>query len=300
MITEEVLQQWSGIGAEVLSQKTYASLQSAFSHINSPIAKMDYEIYLQGSYKNSTYIRGNSDVDVDIQIKSVFLSDIDKLSENQKEYYRKTFSNTSYTWVNFRDDVLKALIHYYGSQRIHEGDRSIKLDGNDNYLPADIIVAITYRKYSFFYSMENSLYVEGIAFWTQKDKTLIVNYPKIHFANGVEKNSANRTNFMYKPIIRMFKNVLVKMIDTGIIGSGVASSYFIECLLYNVPDLYFTKPLRKSLFAITGWILDQGVEGISQFVCQNGITKLFGTDSTQWDIGNLITFIKGLSSLDWG
>ena len=58
-----------------------------------------------------------------------------------------------------------------------------------------------------------------------------------HYENGVTKN--RNTNNYYKPIIRMFKNIRSYLVDQNIISIKAATSYYIECLLYNVDDVLF-------------------------------------------------------------
>ena len=39
-----------------------------------------------------------------------------------------------------------------------------------------------------------------------------------------------------KPLARIFKNMRSRMVDVGLIKAGLAPSYFVEGLLYNVPN----------------------------------------------------------------
>ena len=46
-----------------------------------------------------------------------------------------------------------------------------------------------------------------------------------------------------------------------------APSYFIECLLYNVPDSFFTGQLATTYTGIIGW---PKTAKLKEFKCQNG------------------------------
>ena len=70
-----------------------------------------------------------------------------------------------------------------------------------------------------------------------------VNYPKQHSDNLTQKHQ--ETGQWLKPTIRIFKNMRTRMWQIGIIGDGVAPSYYIEGLLYNVPEAALPRQLSK-------------------------------------------------------
>src|SRR5699024_11305041 len=95
-----------------------------------------------------------------------------------------------------------------------------------------------HRKYEYFGNNEKErTYIPGIQFYTTNENNIVINYPKKHYSFGVDKN--NRTNNKYKTTIRIFKNIKKRLLEQKKITSKVTSSYFIENLLYNVPDRYF-------------------------------------------------------------
>ena len=67
--------------------------------------------------------------------------------------------------------------------------------------------------------------------------TQVSNYPNQHSQNLTAKHQA--TGNKLKPMIRIFKNMRSKLIDDGLIEKGSAPSYYIEGLLYNVPNDQF-------------------------------------------------------------
>ena len=116
----------------------------------------------------------------------------------------------------------------------------------------------------------------------------IVNYPKQHKKNGENKN-ANANN--YKQTVRIFKNIKKKLIDENTINKNLASSYFIECLIYNIPNSNFDGNYTAILLKCFKWILDNyGNLEISK--CQNEITYLFGNETTQWNLDSCKQFIN--------
>ena len=61
-IPESQLSRWSHHGAQDSSKRTHEIIRRALSAHRWP-ADMTYDFYLQGSYRNDTNIRGDSDVD---------------------------------------------------------------------------------------------------------------------------------------------------------------------------------------------------------------------------------------------
>src|SRR5215469_14994830 len=154
MIPEAQLATWSNQGGTQNSIAAHKSIRSALEALDSPIHDRDFEIFLQGSYKNSTNIRADN-----------------------------------------------------------------------------------------FYATNNEGYDEGLEF-VDAAGNYTINFPKLHIANGEARNSQNRTNGHYKPAVRMFKNARYRATERGFLDD--APSYFVECLLYNVPDVCFTDSMQGS------------------------------------------------------
>jgi hypothetical protein len=233
---------------------------------------------LQGSYKNDTNIRGDSDVDVVAQLNSTFYSN---LSDEQKRILR--LSPASYGWSDFRADVLRALRSYYGQNSVTEGNKSVKIGAGSGRLPVDVVVSAQYKKYK---TVTDYDFVEGMCFWSRSDKRQIINYPKVHYDNGVSKHQA--TSRWYKPVVRLFKNA------RGYIRGDSTPSYFLECMLFNVPPPKFGANYQTSFCNVVNWLNESDMSG---FVCQNGQLKLFGPTVEQWDTAQARQFISNLISL---
>ena len=278
VIPESQLETWSHQGAVTTSKATADSIKNALNAYSDWPERIDFEAYLQGSYKNDTNIRGDSDVDVVAQLNSTFYNN---LSEDQKRTLG--LSPASYSWANFRAAVLKALKDYYGQSQITEGNKSIKIKANNGRLPADVIVCSQYRRYKTVSSYD---YVDGVCLWTRNDDRQVINYPKVHYDNGVSKHQSSIK--WYKPVVRLFKN------SRGNISGDATPSYFLECLLYNVPNSKFGTSYQDTFCNVVNWLNEAALEG---FVCQNGQLKLFGMTPEQWDINRAKEFIGNLISL---
>ena len=197
----------------------------------------------------------------------------------------------SYNYSEFRNQVIMALKSYYGTNMVDDsGQKSIKIAASNNRLAADVVPCITYKLYRNW-----NVVAKGITFWTQHSSQQVINYPKLHFQNGAHKN--DNANMYYKPAVRMFKNARERIVANDPSLEGKYPSYFVECLLYNVPDNRFCSGFAQTYFGVVSFLLMQSPQNLADFWCQNGQLPLFGNSSTQWDISQAIDFINRLDLL---
>ena len=285
-IPEDQLRTWTRQGAVSTAKKTHESIRNALSGHEWP-EDLKFDVYLQGSYKNDTNIRGDSDVDVVVQLNSTFRSN---LTEEQKK--RFGFTKADYGWQEFHGDVHQALKDRYGSSKVKVGKKCLKV--RTPYLPADVVVCLQYRKYPQR-PRSSSDFVEGMTFYVPTEKRWVVNYPKLHYDNGVNKNQS--TGGLYKPVVRMFKNARSHLIDAGSISHDLAPSYFLECFLYNVPNRLFGNNLQQTYLGLLEWLVTAIKDNSTSFVCQNKRMYLFGKSSEQWSLSNAAELLDALIKL---
>jgi hypothetical protein len=243
----------------------------------------NYTIFLQGSYANDTNIYAESDVDVIVQRNDCFYHDLERLSENERNAYATQYSSTSLS-IDHKSLILNLLDKKYGNLA-SLGDKAISISPCSGYRKVDIIPAYQFRNYYRFSSFSEG-YDEGISFF-KKDGSQIVNYPKQHSQNLTRKHQA--TNDWFKPIIRIFKNVNARLIDNRILAKETAPSYFIEGLLYNVPNEYFNHSYQSCFCNIINWIQNQDR---SNFICANEQHYLLRNGfSVTWQEENCKKFI---------
>ena len=228
-IPEAQLVTWSHQGSVTQSASTYQSIKQTLESVHASYAGKSFSVYLQGSYGNDTNIYAESDVDIVIELSSTFYHDVDQLDESQQQTFHANNSAATYSLDDFKGEVLAHLRSVYG-QGVTQGNKAIFVPGNGNRRDADVIVAAEYRKYK---GSSGGYYTSGICFWDSKN-VQIVNYPKLHSTNATRKHQA--TNSWYKPTVRVMKNLRRKLVADGKLEDGVAPSYFIEGLMYNVPN----------------------------------------------------------------
>jgi len=246
---------------------------------------MSFETYLQGSYGNHTNIRGNSDVDLVVQAVGIpntpFYSNV--LNQDWAQY---NITPGSFSFPEFKVQVRQALINYYGSPLIDEetSDKCITVRAASGRLTADVIPCLEYRRYN-----GGVLIASGMKFFTTTGAE-IVNYPKLHRERGEAKNSAERTSGMFKDMVRIFKNAREHVPG----NFGDHASYFIECLLFNVPDDRFRGSYAQAFYEILIYLQQANLNG---FKTQSGQEDLFGAGSTQWDVTKANAFVAGMVRL---
>ena len=235
-IPESQLEAWSNQGAQASSQNTYNSIKMALARHIWPTG-MNYEVYLQGSYPNATNIYGDSDVDIVVESSNIYYDDRPLVLKQQMGWYK-----SSYSWTDFRNEVKKALVNYYGSGKVSQANKCIKVKGDgSNRLNADVVPCCTYKHYQ-----GATLIADGITFWTQSGQQ-VVNYPKLHLVNGQGKNT--NCSLRYKPNIRVFKNARNKAQT-----NNPYPSYFLECLFYNVPSSNFKYTHTATYLNCINWL----------------------------------------------
>lgn len=281
-IPESQLETWSKQGAGVGSRDTYASVRRALEggdYHGSPT------IFLQGSYGNDTNIYAESDVDVVIRTDEFFYYDIDALSDTEKAAFHAAHPNSkagSYGYDDFKNDVLKALRKQFGSSAVIPGKRAIAILPSGNRRSADVIVAAKHRRYYTFPGTPH----EGITFFTSTSEQ-INNFPKQHSDNCTTKHQA--TDCGFKPTIRVLKNLRGCLVDRDLIDNkSVAPSYFLEGLVYNVPNTEFRSTYQSTLAAVLTWLHAADVDKLE---CANGLYYLVRGSNVTWSRTNYDLFL---------
>jgi len=262
-IPESQLDTWSHQGSVTQSSTTYNTVKNVLEAGTAPYARRAFNVFLQGSYGNDTNIYSESDVDIVIRLDAAFFSEINDLSPQEQAAHQQAFTAAAYTHVDFKRDVLSVLTAQYGAM-VEEGDKAIAISANGARRKTDVIVASQFRRYSSFRSTADSVYSEGICFFNAAGKR-IANYPKQHTANLTAKHQA--TSQWLKPVIRIFKNMRSRMIDDGLIEAGLAPSYYIEGLLYNVPNDKLGSSYQDCVVNTINWYRQEAVK--TDLVCAN-------------------------------
>lgn len=287
---------WHGTGADngsaIARERITNALEIERSAINDD-AKVD--VFLQGSYKNDTHTYGSSDVDIIIKLESTWLSDTSELEPDEQARYDNNTSDPSYTYSEFREDVfntLKTRFNSASSRPINWDGKAIEI--NDGPLPVDVDVVPCrdYRIYRSYPAHSEPTIDHGIVFRPRYENERIINFPKLHYDNGTEKHSN------YKETVRIFKNARDYYNEYwNSIPDIDAPSYFIECLIYNVPERILKRSNRSERFVETLDYLQSDNTNLSTFDQVSEMEKIFGDSNTQWETSEAETMLSRLRSM---
>jgi hypothetical protein len=289
-IPESQLDTWSHQGAIAQSRDTYATVKSALEDGDAAYASKEFSVFLQGSYCNDTNLYSESDVDVVIRLDSIYYPDLSQLTPQEKAAFDAARGTVTYTLETFKKDVVATLKKRFGSS-VKAGKKAIAIDASGNRRKADVIVAAMHKKFHQ-YPVTNKPPTEGILFLTD-DGTRIVNYPKLHSGNCTRKHQA--TVSWYKPAARILKNMRQRLVEEGLIQPGIAPSYYLEGLLYNVPDSQFGSSYQATLSKVLTWVLQANREKLQ---CANEQYALIGNQpNVQWKAADADRFLSAAVQL---
>jgi hypothetical protein len=291
-IPESQLDTWSHPGAGVGSRDTYAAVTRALEA--GQYASTNYTIFLQGSYGNNTNIYAESDVDVVIRLDSIYHYDITALNAQELAAFNSARLPGTYPYADYKAHVVTALQRGFGAANVIPDKNAVKIKANGNRRSADVVVATDFHRY---YSGLFGLQAErGICFFTSTGDR-IVNYPEQHSANCTAKHQA--TNGWFKPMVRILKNMRSKLVDDGAIAAGSAPSYFLEGLLFNVPDDKFGNSYGDTFVAAINWIFQANRDSFHCANKQNDLVR--DSAATSWPCSNCAAFLDAIVKLwnDW-
>ena len=284
-IPETQLDTWSHQGAVTQSKDTYATVKRALESDRAQHKSRNFQSFLQGSYGNHTNIYAESDVDVVIRLDETFYYDVNDLAPADRDAIVATFSAPDYGYDEFRADVIGALTAAFPGA-VTPGNKAIKIAAGGNRRSSDVVAAAQFRHYRRFASAWDAQYEEGICFFTSSGDR-VVNYPRQHSANCTAKNQA--TNQWFKPTVRILKNVRRAIVNDGLIEKKIAPSYFLEGLLYNVPNDKFGSSFKDTIVSSINWIRQTDR---SQFVSANEQFVLFGNWPETWPVAHYDQFMN--------
>lgn len=232
-VTEDTFKSWAKGPSKTEEEKCARAESAVRKAIESDaiLASRSLSIFAQGSYRNRTNVRIESDVDICVCCRDVFFSDYPKGTT------RETFNNVAggYPYPEFKNDVERALVNYFGRTSVKRGQKAFDVSENTYRVEADVVPTFEHQRYRFKQGGGHYI-LKGVEL-RPDDGGSIVNWPDQAYESGVEKR--NNTGYRYKKIIRILKKLRYKMQDDGISEANDIASFWIECLVWNTPNSYF-------------------------------------------------------------
>ena len=287
-IPENQLKIWAQPGTVKAAKNTHAAVRNALGR-HGWQRDVRYRTYLQGSYRNNTHLRRQSDVDVVVELTSIPIRDGSLLPHSQQRLLDRDFPKPEYGWRRFRRDVLTAITAGFGESRVREGKKTLKLVMESPDIPVDVVVAVRYLKYTAYSGQRSYEKVEGLGLYLPTEGRWTVSYPHLHRRNGVAKEKL--TSSWFRRCIRMFKNARAQLVEQGRLAPATARSYHIECLLYNVPDGLLRGSPQLAYSSALYWLRDND---LTQLSCQNKLVPMFDGGPDSWNERDARTLIDAL------
>jgi hypothetical protein len=204
------------------------------------LSAMDVSVFAQGSYRNRTNVRQDSDVDICVRLNSTFFPNYPAGKT------KKDFGNTdgSITFADYKDLVGEALVDYFGEKSVHRGNKAFDIHENSYRVDSDVVAALEHRRYTGKMNPDGSHeFLSGIEFRADNGAQ-ITNWPNQNYENGVAKHTA--TGKRFKKMIRILKQLRNSMQEEKAAAAKDVASCLIEALVWNVPNEGFGHDTYKS------------------------------------------------------
>ncbi len=289
-LARDQIRKWSERGDPIHAWYSYETVRESLS--GAKLNGMSCSVYPQGSYANKTNIVSDSDVDMVISLRDAFYPDKRKLNLLELEEYKKYYEQASTTWREFREIVVEILRSDFF---VVEGSKCVTVRSSLIRLPADVLICLDHRYYTSFPSFAAQVFTEGVQFYSSANRK-IVNYPKLHISACARKDSW--TAGKYRRVVRVAKNARNKIIADGEtkVDTGTAPSYFLECLLWNVPERCYRGTTDLAYRESVSWLHNDSGP-LADIDYPNGMGKLFGSSrDTSWSESHARIIIDALYS----
>jgi hypothetical protein len=232
---ESTFREWAkppGVTEQQKSDNAERTIRAAIKDSHD-LSKRDIIVFPQGSYRNNTNVRHDSDVDICVLCKDVFYYDLPE--DNTITKQAADIGEASYEYSDFKNEVETALVRKFGRDMVKRGNKAFDIHENSYRVDADAVACFGYREY--FRDIYGQIkFREGTQLHPDNGG-IIRNWPEQHYRNGVDKNSATSTRF--KSMVRIIKRLRNEMEENGVQEAKSAPSFLIESLVWNTPNNHF-------------------------------------------------------------
>jgi len=188
------------------------------------LQKRDIKVFVQGSYRNNTNVRQDSDVDVGVVCFDSFFHAFPE--GKTKESFG--LESATYDYAQFKNEVGEALVAYFGPAAVSRGNKAFDIKERRNQVEADVAPFFEHRRYQ-----SNGSYISGVELRPDNGGR-VINWPDQHYENGVRKNT--QTGRRYKALVRILKSLRNEMDEAGHAVTKPIIGFLNECLAWNVPN----------------------------------------------------------------
>ncbi len=286
---ESVLSTWAKPPSDTEQEKAANAERVIKKAIDAyaPLQRHSLSVFAQGSYRNRTNVREDSDVDICVLCPDTIMVDYHfapGLTDAEAG-----LGDAKYQYAEYRNDVQRALISYLGSQGVTRGKKAFDVHANTYRLDADVVACFEYRQYHRSADGRVS-YAPGTGF-VPDGGFRIHNWPQQNYDNGVRKN--DESGHFYKSCVRIFKRLRNEMTESGHAAAAATPSFLLESMLFNLNPQAFQEPTWTSTLRSLLTDLDQALsspEAAGAMVEVNDLKYLF-RGGQPWTIDSARAFI---------
>ncbi len=247
------------------------------------LSRRSVSVFAQGSYRNGTNVRQESDVDIGVLYDGSFFTDYSRvpgLSDGALGLGPGT-----YPYRDFKIEVESALRRHFGSSAVSRGGgKALAVHETSARVDADVLPCFEHRRY-----LTSTYHEKGVQFLPDNGGS-IVNWPEQQHQNGIEKNS--RTLKRFKKATRILKRLRYLMEDEGSDAAKPIPSFLIECLMWNVPDwCYATPSLTEDLKNVVAFAASATASGECGDWPEENARKYLFRPSQPWTIEQARVFL---------
>ncbi len=231
------------------------------------LANRNITVFAQGSYRNRVNVRQDSDVDIAVLCTDTFFWE----GPPGATLASLGYNEATYDYPDFRREVGDALVSYFGGGVVTPGSKAFDVSANTYRVDADVAPFFEHKRF-----LDGGGFVSGVEMHPTSGGRLI-NWPEQHYENGVAKNAATARS--YKGCVRILKTLRYAMIADGIASAKAATSFLMECLIWNVPNDYFGAPTwMAEMRSCLAWLFNstRSIDDCGQWGEVSELKYLFG------------------------
>lgn len=153
--TEQQLITWSKPVSTSEDQKCQNAINQITAALKTKFGSK-ISLFLQGSYRNNTNVRQNSDVDIVMRYDNAFYPDLQRLSEDDKAAYNAQKINSGYNFDELKADTQAALKTVFTTD-VKRKNKCIQVNGNTYRVTADVIPCFVLKRLKTLQTMRQKV-----------------------------------------------------------------------------------------------------------------------------------------------
>ena len=192
MTWEDTLRTWVKPPTEhddAKRDKTESQIKEALS-ASTRLEKVNYRVYVQGSYANNTNVQLDCDMDIAVECTEFYYYGLNSSASDTKQIMNMhpRTCNGGYDLMAFKADIEAALVHYYGRNAIIRGNTALRISEDSTTLPADVVPCCAYRLVTETNQLDG---LRGTVLRPDRGSD-IINWPQQQLENGQREEQGHK------------------------------------------------------------------------------------------------------------